>query len=503
MKKISFVSLVCVIILAFYAYHATWFVRHNDLNLHSDVARDFLLLEELQIKKIVLIGPRTGTSGIFHGPLWSYVNFPAYFLGNGDPILVGWFWIFLTGAFIASGFYVAKKISGTTTAFIYATLLLGNMVRFTGELSHYHGALFVCPLFVYTMYKYLAERKLIYLLFHFVLAGFMIQFQMAAGIPLTFISGLIVLFTCWQDKKILPLFTTLIVPLLLVNYFLFELKHDFFITKSIFIYTSPNTNAGTFDYFSLFRLRFDDLLNFQLGPTLTAQMKELVLIVVAVLTFQQIKERTKLSLFSALLPIYFLGYIVLSFINKGLIQFQQILPLMAITNLWFVHVVVHSKQKAAYAVLAVVMLFQIAFANDYINMIKTTFSGQSQYSWAFYKNLATQIASTDKTFGYFVYSPDVFAYPARFSLKQAFKELGVNAKEYTKLPTTYIFASPPAPGRPDLSLPWWVGHQVGITATPSSVLSFANQYQAQKYELSTTEQTKPFNELINVGIHFR
>ncbi|MEK7450632.1 MAG: hypothetical protein AAB662_01690, partial [Patescibacteria group bacterium] len=76
-------------------YLSSSLVRHGEVNFPSDVARDFLLFAEMDQKKIVFIGPRSSTNNLFHGPLWTYMNYPAYVIGNGNPVVVAWFWIFL------------------------------------------------------------------------------------------------------------------------------------------------------------------------------------------------------------------------------------------------------------------------------------------------------------------------------------------------------------------------------------------------------------------------
>ena len=74
-------------------------VRNGEVNFFNDIARDFLLLQELDQKKIVLIGPRSSTNGLFHGPLWTYINYPAYVLGNGNPVVVACFGFSLSVSF--------------------------------------------------------------------------------------------------------------------------------------------------------------------------------------------------------------------------------------------------------------------------------------------------------------------------------------------------------------------------------------------------------------------
>ena len=88
---------------------SAWYVLFQDVEYTSEIARDFLLLNELAAKKIILIGP-SSTTGLFHGPLWSYLNFPAYLAGNGNPIVIGWGWVGLIAIYIASSFYIAKNL---------------------------------------------------------------------------------------------------------------------------------------------------------------------------------------------------------------------------------------------------------------------------------------------------------------------------------------------------------------------------------------------------------
>jgi hypothetical protein len=85
-KKIAFyfsLSIIGICIIL-----ASWFVINGDILFYSDIARDFLLMEDILYNKpIALIGPRSGAiSGVFHGPLWFYLNLPAFILGKGNPM---------------------------------------------------------------------------------------------------------------------------------------------------------------------------------------------------------------------------------------------------------------------------------------------------------------------------------------------------------------------------------------------------------------------------------
>src|SRR5579872_3698045 len=103
-KKLKIKSLEHIIfwiILLFNGVLFSWTILNKDIIFNTDIASEFLVLHEISQKKIVLIGARaSGIAGLFHGPLWFYLNYPAYWIGNGNPLVVGWYWIFLTACFL-------------------------------------------------------------------------------------------------------------------------------------------------------------------------------------------------------------------------------------------------------------------------------------------------------------------------------------------------------------------------------------------------------------------
>src|SRR5438270_263380 len=125
----TLLKFVCLSLVVVNLVLCSWYVLHKELYFQTDIASDFLLLEELDDKKIVLLGPRSSTGGLFHGPLWLYVNYPAYVIGKGDPLVVGWYWIILIGIFLVTSYYIAKKLFNELTAYLYV-LFLSTMLIF-------------------------------------------------------------------------------------------------------------------------------------------------------------------------------------------------------------------------------------------------------------------------------------------------------------------------------------------------------------------------------------
>jgi len=74
-------------------------------------------------------------------------------------------------------------------------------------------------------------------------------------------------------------------------------------------------------------------------------------------------------------------------------------------------------------------------------------------SWVSLNAVAQSIITEQKgsVFGYYVYSPDSFAYQQRYAMIYAFHAAHAQAFEYVKKPTTYVVASPPPAGQPFMS----------------------------------------------------
>ena len=105
-------QLIIILVILINILLSAWYVLNKDLVFHTDIARDFLVLEDIvRTHKPTLLGPRSGgIPGVFHGPLWFYVNLPIFILGQGNPVVVGWFWVFLSASSIFITYYFGKKI---------------------------------------------------------------------------------------------------------------------------------------------------------------------------------------------------------------------------------------------------------------------------------------------------------------------------------------------------------------------------------------------------------
>lgn len=236
LKKINFRQIVIFFLIALNIVFTANFLIKKDILFHTDIARDLLLMEDIvDNKHLTLIGPRSGgISGFFHGPLWLYINLPAFILGKGDPAVVGWFWFFLYLATMVGYYLIIKKLLGKDQAIVgilLLSLILGPAVK---GLFNPFGALMLSPFFVYFLTNYLIFFKYRDLLISYLLLGLMVQFQIAFAAPILFLTTLYLLAVLYRKRKLHHLSAILILIIPLSTYIIFEIRHNFLQTNSVF-----------------------------------------------------------------------------------------------------------------------------------------------------------------------------------------------------------------------------------------------------------------------------
>jgi len=126
--------ILLLLVTAICIYISGWYVFHGSIVFHTDIARDFLLIEDIvKNKPLTLIGPRSGgIPGVFHGPLWLYLNVPAFVIGTGNPVTVGWFWMMLSIINLIVIFMTAQNLFRDQRISLFAvTLVAATTTHFT------------------------------------------------------------------------------------------------------------------------------------------------------------------------------------------------------------------------------------------------------------------------------------------------------------------------------------------------------------------------------------
>ena len=493
------------VLIAINFFFASWYAFNSDLSFSSDIARDFLLFGEIVQKKIILIGPKSSVMGLFHGPLWLYINFPAYLIGQGNPIIVEWWWILLTGIFLISCYLVGSRLFDKKIGYLFVLIMSLYMSFHTNSYINPIGAMFLIPAFFFFFIRYLDTKKAKYLFAHFFTIGLIIQFEMAIGIPFLILSALFLFISVIRSKNKRHLFLFLAVLIPLVNFFLFDLRHQFLLTHSVLRYLSPQ--SGDSIRFSLINLIHDRVWMMLSQVEFIRPDPEYRNLIVSLIfigfMFLQIKNSKYRKTYLSFIY-FFVGYFVMTFINRGPILSFYFYPLFDLVFLVFSSFVTSKYAKLFIVVFTIIYLMNTSTA---IADLRSSgkFIGRSETSWKFLNSMAVNVFNgKEKELGYFVYTPDTLGYSPKYALqyqKTLHKEK--NISYLAKKPITYVVVAPPAPDNPYLSYTWWRNVRVKITKSPSETITLANGYKIEKYNLNGEEIKIPFDTGIDPGLGFR
>lgn len=504
--------LLCLILLLltlWNLYLSSFSVRYGEVTFFSDIARDFLLLQELNEKKIILIGPRSNTNGLFHGPVWTYINYPAYLLGNGNPVTVAWFWVFLGGIFLLTSFFIAKKLFGMFPALAYILLLSTRLVPHINGVFHSEATFFFMPIFFFSIAMYVESKKKLYLAIHLVTSTILIQLNIGLGILFFMLSALIIFWFIFKNKLWKHLFIFSLIPLFLSNFIVFDLRNGLRMTKAIFAHSVSSKFFIPFR--SWLENRIDNTLHLQLLENTIGNLTilHIIFVLIVFFTIVQIKNKSKHRHLYVLPLFYYFGYMFLSIFNKGILLYHYVHLLIPLTTLWFVSFL-ESKYKLLFLpFIGIIFYLNFNYANGYNGsrnlLIGNDYVSTDYNSWRSLSAVAKEVINRQKgeEFGYFVFAPDAFAYQPRYAMIYHFKTAHAKAFEYVKKPITYIIAAPPPANDPYMTHVWWRKVPVKISSEPAETKKFPNGFTIERFNLSEEEQRVPHDKTIEVGIHFR
>ena len=497
--------LILLLLTLFNVYISSSLVRRGEVNFFNDVARDFLLFQEMDQKKLVFIGPRSSTDNLFHGPLWTYMNYPAYVIGNGNPVVVAWYWILLECFFLVTGFYMVKKIFNTLSAFAFIFLTSIQMVPHMNGIFHAEAAFFFIPMFFFTICMYIKGKRNLYLVFHFLALAILIQLEIGVGIQFLILSvALITWFIC-KHRLWKHLFTFFLIPIFLSSFIIFDLRNNLRMITAIL------STGGSFHFFITFSSWIENRVNntislqlFNNGPN--TFFAYILFGLVVVLTIILIKNGSKYRHIYLLFLFYYFGYMILSFFNKGILLFHYVYLLVPLTSLWIASFLATKYKMLFLPFIGIIFYSGFIYATSYVaSRESSSFTGSDYNSWKSLSSVAKEVIDLqgNKEFGYFVFAPDAFAYQPRYAMIYNFKKAGVKAFEYAKKPITYIIAAPPPADNPYMTHVWWRKVQVKILSEPIEIKKFPSGFIIEKFNLSPEEQRIPHVKAIELGIHFR
>ena len=484
---------------------ASWYVVNKDIVFSSDVARDFLLFGEIALKKIVLIGPKSSVAGLFHGPLWLYLNFPAYLIGGGNPIVVGWWWVILSFGILIPYYFIAKDLFNKKVAYLFVLMASLYFSFHTKGMFNPDGAMFAIPFFFYFFIKYFKTWKIKYLIAHIFTAGLIIQFELAIGIPLLGLSFIYLFFRIIRSKYKKHLLAFLVILIPLSTYIVFDLRHQFLLLHGVLRYISPSSGDSVkYNYaymiYDRTRLMISQVEFIRPDPNIRNLVVALIFIF---FLFTQIKYKKYNSIYYSFIYFY-VGFYAMTLINKGPILSFYMYPFFPLIFLMFSSFITSKFSKAFLVIFVVIYLINTSTAVSDAKSL-SAFSGTDQTSWKFLNNMAnTFFSQKEKKFGYFLYTPDVIGYGPKYALayQQKFHK-DVSAAYIDKQPLTFVIVAPQAINNPFITYKWWKENTINIKKDPVSTINFPNGYKIEKYYFTKEEISAPYNKTYDPGLGFR
>ncbi|PJE63811.1 hypothetical protein COU89_01200 [Candidatus Roizmanbacteria bacterium CG10_big_fil_rev_8_21_14_0_10_45_7] len=488
-----FISAVCVALAAAVLIKA-------DILFHTDIARDFLLFEDVATNNpLTLIGARSGgIGGVFHGPLWLYLNMPAYLLTNGNPTLIGWFWFLLVLLAGLAVYWVGRKMFSPHIGLWATALYASCAINYAPVMFNPFGAVLLSPLFFYFLCRYLSRTRIFDLLATLFVLGCIIQFQIAFGGPILVITALMVLYSVFRSKKYTHFFGFLILLIPLSSYLLFELRHDFLQTRAVMGYIANSDRGKNFIWSLFFNRRLNGFLGEGIGVYLIPQLNIIIAALAVYIgwkVYPRLSKKDKLPYRT--FAILYGGYWLLTLLFKGDILGYYTWQFLPMSLLLIASLTKHIP-RLAYLLIASVIIINIGFSAR--NVWKLTPGPQNQGSWQFYKVRAQKIfTDAPSQFGYFIFTPDQFGYSERYALHylqgQYPHKVG---EENVKKQTVYLLVAPPPDDRPFFNHTWWQAERVKITKKPVQTWNDGYNFKTERYQLTNKEQqVQPDSSLIN------
>lgn len=494
--------IVCNIILSAY-----WLLL-GDIRYDVDISRDFLLMEEMIFVKPSLIGSHTSIGGVFHGPAWYYLNLPAFFIGGGDPLMIGWFWWFLSIMTIIIFFLIAKKMFNKQIALLAILLYSANAIinPIYGLKMFFppFGAMVLFPIFFYLFRQYILEKKIKYLVFAILTLGFIIQFEMAFGIPILGLTILFLAFFLIKKRLLKHWLSFLIILLPLSTFIIFDFKHNFLQINSIFNYLSFQLNKNTFNFTDFIIGKFTGIFSdtFYLLTQDNRILSWVCSILFVFLVFKiAMKPKDKKTY---LLFIYFyFGYWLVHLSLKPLWS-SYYWPLLPVIIMLYVGLKNYLSRKAFLLIFLPLLFWNMFIGISYIHNFKIDVTERGKNSWAFNRYVAENVFNNSSDdFGYFIFTPERWVYQQWYALKYVQKKYPDRiAFPFEKKELTYlIIVDSPANDLDPVSMGWRIT-DLKINQEPKEKRRI-DIVEIQKYHLTDKEIKSEINPYLLNSTFFR
>lgn len=443
MKKLNFWILVIILVGLIYRLYLS---SGNNFIFNMDNARDMVEVREMVVLgKLRLIGQTTAIDGLYYGPAWYYMLSVPFILTGGNPygailmeillwVVGGYFLLFLVDKFYGKLALFLVGLVWVASNFI----LLGSQYAFNPN-----PILFLTPIFVFCLWKFIETGKWIFNILAFFLGGLFLHFEITVGIFMPLLITLTLIFskkwTYFKDKKFYlgPAFFLIS----LLPQIIFELRHNFFMTQALFAYKSGSHGevgiVPALRIQAIFQSFYDTFL-----PTLMnfEFFTKTIIVIFVTITLWIIKTRTKIDRLTLIcLVIIFTTLLGLIPLKVDLMRWH--LNSVLIAAIFLVGFVTFFLQRFMFGKAVAWLLFIMLFIFTVQNMI--SYVQAKQRGDGTNSILRNEISAIDytyqkasgKNFKVYVYLPSVIDYPYQYLYWWwGLREYGYLPEDYAYLP---------------------------------------------------------------------
>ncbi len=239
-----------ILILFLISFYLRTYLIQQNLFFGPEQGIDFLAIKDIALNhNFTLIGSKTDVSGIFHGPAYYYLAAVPFLISQGDPVFVTTFFIFLNALTAIFIFYLGKEIKNTRLGFIAAILFTVSYqaIIFSRWPSSPPLGIPLVTLFNLFFYRFLRGSKKD-LLFAAIAFGLLNQIEFLHIVFYSVIAVALFILYFKQFKKLNKLYLAICILIAILTtagtYILFDLRHNFLISKSLIALASGETGYG-------------------------------------------------------------------------------------------------------------------------------------------------------------------------------------------------------------------------------------------------------------------
>ncbi len=488
---------------------SAWWLIHDDIRYDVDISRDFLLIEEMAtIKPFTLIGSHTSIGGVFHGPLWYYLNLPAFLIGEGNPLVIGWFWFLLSIITLVIFYLITKKLFNKTTALLATLLYSANsIINPVFGLKMFfppYGAVLLSPAFFYFFIKYLDSKNPKYLIFTLLILGLIIQFEMAFGVPILGLTILFLGYFMFKNKllKHLTFFPIIFLPL--STFIIFDLRHQFIQTISLINYLELQVQRPGINLVDVISGKITGIFSdtfFYLTQD-NRVLSWIYSILFVVLTFK-IKMKPKIKILYLIFLYFYFGYWLIHLSLKPLWP-SYYWPLLPLIIMFYAAFLNYLPKRIFFLIFIPLLFWNMYIGIIYIKNSNLDTSQRGKNSWAFNKLIADTIyKDAGGDFGYYIFTPERWVYQMWYALKFTQREYPDKiSRPFSKQKLTYLIIVDFPKDRPATDSMGWRITDLKITPDPKEVKDI-DIVQIQKYFLTDKEIKLEVNPFLLNSTFFR